>query len=730
MNEDRALLSFLSKLQLKCGKDHVRSDLVLNALEQFRNNEISREHCIKLIMNLLRPFPKLAAQFGRIVEEVPKPQTRVGSISSDPYINTVVEFELWPNAIKNILSKARKALLDQCTLEDLFVDIENINNTTSGPFWLLWDLYHPILPSCWFIQAIYDGTVENDAIPDHLKLETDPLKSDKDPVSLTHNTIIDSDLVCCYTSDCRFTPLPIGLLRHGSYGLLGRSKVNAQCSGRKLLDYSVTNDRWATAASGSERCFNPSPKNQFEEKLFIMEDERITTDVRISRMKSTNLRIKKLIESVLHNNFFDPETFPKGVLTSLDVLTLKELYGKDLSMLYKNIIQNPVEMLSIINSRIEEKISMFEEIRNNKEREYYEINKRNYPKSLEVRNVEKVTTSQTTKEFTNFDEIKEILHFPKRSIEFTIDILFKTFKLTNNKETTFISIINMLLILFGLKGPEKASIKVNPVFPSLHESKYYTNQTFIISIDIAIILQMFEKILTTINEFLLNEPSQQQTSYDTINNTRGLNLAIAIGHVSQNALHSSIDEESLKEMLPQYVVSNKHNAELESLFDNQSDSVQQTLEGLKRNINNFIKNSINLLLDDFNNSLIEALDLYNKNEYMAETLTIVSGNNYYTALINESENEEFVEMKLIKETPRITKIKNSYTVLSQHEIGPMLVSNLVLNEQQDKMLRTIYLKNKRSVPKRNGFRTLEFRLSKNGIEFRGPGINVMKASDV
>jgi hypothetical protein len=70
---------------------------------------------------------------------------------------------------------------------------------------------------------------------------------------------------------------------------------------------------------GSESQFSISIKNQYEEGIFLMEDERVQLDARICRMRTTlgkRAEVKKHVEaSEDPPNFLNRETFPRGILT-------------------------------------------------------------------------------------------------------------------------------------------------------------------------------------------------------------------------------------------------------------------------------------------------------------------------------------------------------------------------------------------------------------------------------
>jgi hypothetical protein len=219
-------------------------------------------------------------------------------------------------------------------MEDVFVDLEH-NKPSSTAFWFLWDLYEPTLSNGWFVQAVYDGCVGPRALAPHLGVCEKPSKSDRDPVYVTDQAIVDCDIMCCYLADGEHSIRPIGRVRHGSYGLLGRSAVDVHCSGRTPQDFAVLNNRWATSATGSEALFTITMKNPYEERIFLMEGERVQLYSRICRMMTTLERLGKLrmeIEgSENPGSFLNTGTFLREIMTGTQILTHRPLYDRDLT---------------------------------------------------------------------------------------------------------------------------------------------------------------------------------------------------------------------------------------------------------------------------------------------------------------------------------------------------------------------------------------------------------------
>jgi hypothetical protein len=81
------------------------------------------------------------------------------------------------------------------------------------------------------MQAIYDGRVGLDTLPAQVKIIELPWQSDRDPISVVQQSVGDSDMMRCYQGNCRASNRPIGILKHGSYGLLDRPSVDVRSLG-------------------------------------------------------------------------------------------------------------------------------------------------------------------------------------------------------------------------------------------------------------------------------------------------------------------------------------------------------------------------------------------------------------------------------------------------------------------------------------------------------------------
>lgn len=771
--DDRDLFNLISDIQLKCGKGHSVSDLILHTLEQLRNGDISEDYCRDLILTLLRPYPELLERFSIMIEDSPPPCSRTGCVGEDePFINTIIEFELWHGALNNFLRACRRVLLHQNTLDDVFVQLENINPNSSGPFWLLWELYKPILVNCSFMQGIYDGCIAESTIPIGLEAPLTPSQSDQDPASAIPETIFDSDLFCCHLSDCRNLPRPLGIIKHGSYGLLKRKDVNVRCSGRTLLDFSVLNDRWTTSASGSEGQFQPSLKNQYEERLFNMENERITLDVRICRLNNTLNKLRRLLDEIRHNRLqFDPNTFPRGVFNSLDILTMRELYDTFLNNLLTKIVENPIEMLEILIHRISDKIIILKEVRRNKESDYYDFTKKNYARSLEVRHEEKQQPqpqSHGTIENVVPYEIHFSFEFNKEAAKEASTLIQKVYKFENkssketsesnskphkgsnnsqiNKEIIIDNVLEYILVVLKLGEP-------TPLSRHLRFSGYPTNtsidkrgsEIIYMPSDLVLLFQLFMRISSIIEKIFVSQPSgkrsDDESSDDRVHNDenqeqfadnqRGISLAYAIGNMSlETTPQSNFTQEVILESLLNYVLTGKVCPALDVLNEMPTTLPQNTIDVFKRCIQMFIKSSLSIYSDDLNQLYIDAIKCQDEKMYRAICLEKLSGQVYYMAKLQIDEENESLSINDSKlkrvlefetQIPRHICTSNSVKLFFHPDIGVAVLDETLHDEQQNKIMTGRYSTTakiaKRSTYARKGYSDMKFRLSSDHFEF-------------
>lgn len=731
---DCDLINFINSVQLTLKDAKHKSDHVLAVLCRYAEGKIPRDLCIYIVFSLLKSTPELQQQFAMIIECPPPPASKTGSFICDIFINTIIEFELWPGTVDRFLRKMRDVFIGKISLFDAFIDLEFVK-PTSGPFWLLWDIFEPIAQTSHFIQLIYDGCVDQSLIPLHLNYNIKPSELDSNPSLVTPDTIIASDLVCAYQQDIKPAYRPIGPKRKGSYGLLLRNLVNCKCSGRDMIGFQVLNDRWATGAAGLDVIFCAVRKNQYEERLFMNEDERIDLDVRISRMRNTMQHISNLYIAISDPNspeaqsiHIDTDNFPKHNLTELDMYTISEIFGyENLEEMLDKIRRAPTDILPLIRQEIEEKITNLTVFRRSKETEYYDLNKRNSRRSLDVRHEPHVVTTVNIEDplikLHHGQIAKESFRF--EDVETVSEILMKSTQQTSNHQIVekvdyMIGFVKIVLNL--LQAPELTRQLVFHAFPATNSANQFDNREYFLTPDMYRLMNLYYLICDCIHHINTQAPQTFQTDSTEV---RGLQVAMKLGHISASNLAPSRSE-LLTESIPQCVATGKSTAALDSLFDVPQTFVLSSLDSLRKAIQSFIDLCVKILSDELSAKIVEAVRIPRNAVYNAFCCENLSNNLYIKCSITETEEKVTVHYKA--EVPRLFKVKRGITIKSPAGVGPVALPHSIITETQTQLLSTRRSKGqiRKSFGSRPASNSIMFRLGVGGVEILDKGSDIIK----
>ncbi|EAY15453.1 hypothetical protein TVAG_252660 [Trichomonas vaginalis G3] len=731
---DSDLIGLINSVQLTLKDAKYKSDQVLTVLCMYAEGKIERQLCVYIIFSLLRTTPELQQQFAEIVEEPPPPATNTGAFIHDIFINTIIEFELWPGTVDRFLHRMRDVFVGKISLFDTFIDLEYIK-PTSGPFWLLWDIFEPISQTNHFIQLIYDGCVDSTLIPLHLKYDIKPSEFDNDPSLVTPDSIIASDLVCTYEKDIKPAYRPIGPSRIGSYGLLVRSLVNCKCSGRHVKDFEVLNDRWATGAAGLDVIFCAVRKNQYEERLFMNEDERIELDVRISRMRNTMQHLYTLYTALSDPNsqeakdiVIDEKTFPKYNLTELDMYTISEIFGYDrLEEFSDRIRRKPLEILPIIRTEIEEKITSLTEFRRSKEAEYYDLNKRNSRRSLDVRHEPHVTPNVNIEDpmakLRNGQTAKE--SFRREIIDTVGEILIKSAQQTVSKQQSdnVEYIVGYVKIVLGvLQAPELTRQLVFHAYPATTESDNFDKRQFCLTPDMYRFMNLYYLICDCV--YHINSQAASSPLNDGAS-VRGLQVAVKLGHISASNL-APTRTEILQESIPQCVASGKSTPTLDSLFDMPQPFVLNSLDSLRKAIHMFIKIANQCCSDELSSKIVEAVRIPKNTVYNAYCCENLSQNLYVKCDVTQKDTK--ISLMYKAEVPRLFKVTRGMSIKCLRGFGPVALPHSLITEMQTNLLGTRRCKGqiRKSFGSRPAANSIMFRLGVEGVEIYDKGSDLIK----
>ncbi|CAH0480507.1 unnamed protein product [Peronospora belbahrii] len=179
-----------------------------------------------------------------------------------------------------------------------------------------------------------------------------------------------------------------------SYRGLPASYPIPPCSHRSALEKQVCNDSWVSVPTGSEDfSFKSMRKNQYEEALFKCEDERFEIDMVIETNASTISILEPLAHEIevlkkskessgeddqLWNYVVDKGTFR---VTHLNAIT--RIYGDSGTQILELLRQYPAGAIPVILKRLKQKDEEWRRAREDLNRQWKEVNEKNYHKSLD-----------------------------------------------------------------------------------------------------------------------------------------------------------------------------------------------------------------------------------------------------------------------------------------------------------------------------------------------------------
>lgn len=737
---DSSLLSFISDIQLQL-KNKQRSDAILRTLCLYAEKKIPRSTCLTIVFSLLRSHAALTQKFAAIVEEIPPPLSRSGCLTDDPYLITAIEYELWPNALKQFLLRIRDVMLRRGNLLDAFVFLEHVK-PTSGPFWLLWELFKPISQTNHFMQLIYDGCVKLSYIPPYLKTDIPPSQADLNPSAITHQKIVDSEVVCTYPSDIWQPFNPIGRKKIGSYGLLPPEKVDCTCSGRRVSEYCACNDRWAISAAGLDCNFKFVQKNQYEDRIYDNEDERVQMDVAITRMRSSILRLTSLKTAILDPRIkIDTSSFPQCNLTPLDFLTLEDIYGPtNLDSVLFAMTQNPVKMLDTVIERTSEKMNDLSEFRRQKEPEYHEFNKRNIKKSLDKKNEPVNQTHQTNvsvKEEDPFETLKEgkerTFSFDLEHVTVVNEIINRCcrFSMQHMQVDVAPTLISRFLMVF-LGFQEKSNS--NTVFSLIPTSCDGDDlETHYMTIPLYKMLFYYWQLTETVSfilreSFLITNNSSSENSEEIKNiiKPQGIKVAAMLGYISNNNIanvNSSVVKETLIELIPNYYSNQKHVNSLESNFEIPSQSPLPNLDSIRKCLMSFMKAAQSVAMNTPSLEIVEATQVSDKIVYRAMCLAAVSGLGHFRCKLNSDDEKVTVTIKGY--LPKCLKQSKTVRVYVKNKNCVQKIDRNDINAHQE-TFKNLVIQKRGKMKVRNVLNELCFRMDYDGLQFKNSGADFIR----
>ncbi|RLN32219.1 hypothetical protein BBJ28_00005178, partial [Nothophytophthora sp. Chile5] len=178
-----------------------------------------------------------------------------------------------------------------------------------------------------------------------------------------------------------------------SYRGLPASYPIPPCSSRSALEKDVCNDAWVSVPTGSEDySFKSMRKNQYEEALFKCEDERFEIDMVIEANASTisileplahEIEILKSKESGVEDDKLWNYVVDKGTFRVTHLNAITRIYGESGSQILDLLRKYPAGAIPVILKRLKQKDEEWRRAREDLNRQWKEVNEKNYHKSLD-----------------------------------------------------------------------------------------------------------------------------------------------------------------------------------------------------------------------------------------------------------------------------------------------------------------------------------------------------------
>lgn len=193
----------------------------------------------------------------------------------------------------------------------------------------------------------------------------------------------------------KYISLPISELDVGtwerttpSYVMLPTSYPRLKATGRNDLGASLLNDEWVSVTSGSEDYnFKHYRKNQYEDFLFMAEDDHFELDMIIDQNASAIKAMQPLAKEIasLSEEERANWTLPEGALRAFHFRAVARIYGEAGLQMVALLRQNPTVTLPTVLPRLMQKHEEWQRTKVEMMPQWQAIFKENYNKSLDHR---------------------------------------------------------------------------------------------------------------------------------------------------------------------------------------------------------------------------------------------------------------------------------------------------------------------------------------------------------
>ena len=217
----------------------------------------------------------------------------------------------------------------------------------------------------------------------------------------------------------KFISLPISELDVGtwerttpSYVMLPAGYPHLKASGRDEIGQVVLNDDWVSVTSGSEDYnFKHYRKNQYEDFLFMAEDDHFELDMVIDQNSSAIKAMQPLAEEIAALSEEDRAnwTLPDGALRAFHFRAVNRIYGDAGQQMVSLLRQNPAVAIPTVLPRLIQKDTEWREVKAYMMKMWQNIFKENYNKSLDHRSFYfKQNEKKSLTPKLLFNELKEV----------------------------------------------------------------------------------------------------------------------------------------------------------------------------------------------------------------------------------------------------------------------------------------------------------------------------------
>jgi paired amphipathic helix protein Sin3a len=187
-----------------------------------------------------------------------------------------------------------------------------------------------------------------------------------------------------------------------SYRLLPKRERYAKCSGRDEMCYEVLNDNWASHPTwaSEDSGFVSHKKNQYEEALYRMEEERHDYDFNIETITRTIQLLEPLVQQM---NMLDPEEkknykLPPGLGGQSEAIwqrVIKKLYDRpNGTRMIEDMFARPFKACPVVLLRLKEKAEKWRQAQREWEKVWREQTHKQFWKSLDHQSINAKTENK------------------------------------------------------------------------------------------------------------------------------------------------------------------------------------------------------------------------------------------------------------------------------------------------------------------------------------------------